>query len=280
MSKGFTGAATRGMEEIDREIETRLTKLDAFTDEFSPPGVAEKTPGQDYSKGDGDTYGKPHDDIAPSEPDRPAPLDVSKSAEEQAASDIVDRQQQIIEGGLKPQNSQLPGANPDPAAITTSQPLTSSTLGAADVEIEKRLTRLNAEAPKGTTTIAVMHGDHLLMGTRRDNGKWTMPGGGMEAGEAPLSGAIRELKEEAGIDAASLEHLSSETVSGRTGRKVTVHAFKLKLDAKPVTRTTADPDQEVERWQWIDVKDGLPSSVTENLQSPRNTLLIHLGLLK
>lgn len=268
MSTGFTGAATRGMEEVDREIETRLTRM-SFSDDFAPGGsVEEKTPGQDVSKGNGDTYGKPHDDFAPSEPDRPSPLDVSKDAREQAASDLVDRQQQIIEGGIKPEANQLPGA------------LSTSTPGDADGEIEKRFTRMSAEPAKGTTTIAVVHGDHLLMGVRRDNGKWTMPGGGMNEGEAPLAGAIRELKEEAGIEASSLEHLDTQTVEGRTGRKVTVHAFKLSLASKPVTRTVADPDQEVESWQWIDVKDGLSSFITENLQSPRNTLLIHLGLLK
>ena len=40
----------------------------------------------------------------------------------------------------------------------------------------------------------------LLMAKRTDNGLWTIPGGGMKPGETIADAAIREVKEETGID--------------------------------------------------------------------------------
>lgn len=155
-------------------------------------------------------------------------------------------------------------------------------------EVETRFLRMSA-AIKGTTTVAVRcagtiphrgYGEYLLMGKRRDNGKWTLPGGGMDDGEAAIAGALRELKEEAGIVAQGLKPLGSMTVEGRTGRKVEVHCFELQTGTPIETRTTQDPDNEVANWEWIDVTAGLPAEILDNLQSPRNVLLQKLGLQK
>ena len=45
--------------------------------------------------------------------------------------------------------------------------------------------------------------DNILMGCRNDCGKYTCPAGHIESGEEPHFGAIRELKEETGLDAQS-----------------------------------------------------------------------------
>lgn len=148
----------------------------------------------------------------------------------------------------------------------------------AQVSAEIRLAHM-AEAIGETTTIAVMRNGHLLMGQRRDNSKWTMPGGGMNNGEVPLAGALRELKEEAGIEAPGLDHLVSKEIAGRSGRKVIVHAYRWMAPEGLTFRTGQDPDQEVSEWKWIDVRSGLPAEIRENLQSPKNLLLEALGLL-
>ena len=50
LSTGFTGSATRGSSGFDREVESRLHRLDMFTDEFSPPYSREIFPGADFTK--------------------------------------------------------------------------------------------------------------------------------------------------------------------------------------------------------------------------------------
>lgn len=127
------------------------------------------------------------------------------------------------------------------------------------------------------STVAVFDGTKMLMGKRRDNGKFTNPGGHLDPGEDPLEGAKRELLEEAGIKADKLTHLKSEEVTTPTGKKLMIHAYKCNM---PGVKTTMknDPDQEVERWRWIETKDGLPKEIVDNLHSPKNVLLKALGL--
>ena len=64
LSSGFASSATRGMSGIDKEVESRIKKLDVFTDDFSPPGTSELVPGQNPNKANA-PYGKPHDDFVP-----------------------------------------------------------------------------------------------------------------------------------------------------------------------------------------------------------------------
>lgn len=143
--------------------------------------------------------------------------------------------------------------------------------------VEKRLMRL--QSVKGTTTIGVFSGCCLLMGKRKDSGKWTFPGGGLDDGEAPIAGALRELWEEAGIKAGSLVPIEDQIVSGRTGRSVHVYCFKTEVKDRS-TSTINDPDNEIEKWEWIDVTNGIPLEIMSNLQTPDNFLLKCLGYQK
>lgn len=146
-------------------------------------------------------------------------------------------------------------------------------------EISMRLKMKSGEV-KGTTTIAVFADKHLLlMGQRRDNGKWTFPGGGLNPHESPIMGALRELREEAGVETRSLQYVGGEVVSGRSGRSVCVYCYK--LDTYRIhTNSAHDPDREVATWEWVDISAGIPEQIASNLQSPKNLLLMKLGLLK
>ena len=121
----------------------------------------------------------------------------------------------------------------------------------------------------GIASVAVFdYLGRLLMGKRRDSGKWTMPGGHLEPGEGAAAGAARELLEEAGLT-EDLEHIGS----GTPGRGLLVHCFRCQTTAIP--SSAADPDEEVEQWEWLDLP--LPAEVVANLHAPRNVTLALIG---
>ncbi len=53
--------------------------------------------------------------------------------------------------------------------------------------------------PTGTNTV-VLKDDQILLIQREDFEVWNLPGGGVDAGESPAQCAVREVKEETGID--------------------------------------------------------------------------------
>jgi ADP-ribose pyrophosphatase YjhB (NUDIX family) len=64
----------------------------------------------------------------------------------------------------------------------------------------------NPDAPKAnsvvpsTTAIVTDSEGRILLVHRVDNGLWTLPGGGMELGESIEDCAVREVKEETGLE--------------------------------------------------------------------------------
>lgn len=136
---------------------------------------------------------------------------------------------------------------------------------------------------KRVATVAVVHGKHLLMGKRRDNGRWTVPGGHANDGEALHIAGARELEEESGIKThhSNLTPMGeSEIVKNDKGQTVEVQPYKFKPSKKPGTSMTDDPDAEVARWHWIDVSKGLPKHIATNMHVPRgrNVLMKRLNL--
>ena len=57
----------------------------------------------------------------------------------------------------------------------------------------------NSVAPS-TTAVVTDDKDRVLLVKRRDNDLWTLPGGGMDLGESIVETAVREVKEETGLD--------------------------------------------------------------------------------
>lgn len=121
--------------------------------------------------------------------------------------------------------------------------------------------------------VAVLDGNKILMGKRKDNGKWTNPGGHMEPGETPVQGACRELFEESGIKAKpeDLEHLATKHVTKPDGKKLTIYGFKYD-EGKHKTSIKGDPDEEVYRWLWKPIP--LPAEVAENLHVQKQNVLL------
>lgn len=126
-------------------------------------------------------------------------------------------------------------------------------------------------------SIAVMTNGEILMGKRNDNGKWTLAGGHAKQGENPIENAIRELKEETGIEVVQedLVFLGQDTVDAE-GKQLIINCFL--LNQKEKTNTSHDPDEEVEKWEYINVENGLPEEILNNLHSNPNITLGLLGL--
>lgn len=135
-----------------------------------------------------------------------------------------------------------------------------------------------SDRPRMISSVAVMQNGKILMGKRRDTGKWTMPGGHLDEMEHPHSAARRELKEEAGIEAVDLHFMGSHELSDYKGKPLRIHAYRYDVPNEVATNPKEDPDQEVAKWEWIDCKNGVPEHVANNLHSPKNVTLKLLGL--
>ena len=55
--------------------------------------------------------------------------------------------------------------------------------------------------PKLDVRLAIFRGDEILLVRERSDGRWCMPGGYAEIGDAPSEAAVRETAEEAGVNA-------------------------------------------------------------------------------
>ena len=125
----------------------------------------------------------------------------------------------------------------------------------------------------GIASVAVFdaHG-RLLFGRRRDDGKWTLPGGHMEPGEAPEHAAKRELWEESGIT-TPLTYIGCGSID-----KHIIHSYTT-IAENQVPTNIHDPDEETDLLIWVDIADGkLPPAIAVNLHSPKNVTLAILNL--
>ena len=75
----------------------------------------------------------------------------------------------------------------------------------AQDHLKKDLEKLGVSPILGSAAAIFDSGGKILLMKRTDNQKWCMPTGLVEAGESPELGAIREAKEETGLDVQILE---------------------------------------------------------------------------
>lgn len=134
------------------------------------------------------------------------------------------------------------------------------------------------------STVAVINGDHILMGRRKDSGKLTFPGGHADAGEHPEQAAKRELFEEAGINAKELHYIGQEEITGRDGKARMINCFVTFGHYHPTSKN--DPDEEIGEWYWVPmvsfrkegIYDELDPETAAELHSQPNAILNLLGI--
>ena len=94
----------------------------------------------------------------------------------------------------------------------------------------------------------------FLMNATQDHepGKWGVPGGKLEAGEAPVSGAMRELFEETSIrvDESAMERVGSVYIR-KPGLDYVFHVFRARVDEGVQVRLS----EEHEGYRWVSRKE-------------------------
>jgi 8-oxo-dGTP diphosphatase len=118
---------------------------------------------------------------------------------------------------------------------------------------------------EGKILLGLRHEDPAKAGSELSGeGTWTMPGGSIEVGDTIVGAAKRELFEETGIVAKSLEILCANT--DRKGEKqfVTIGVAVTEFEGEP---KALEPD-EIKEWKWFPL-NALPS----NMFSPSIKLL-------
>ena len=113
--------------------------------------------------------------------------------------------------------------------------------------------------------------NQLLLGLRKSkhaNGTWCPPGGHMEYGETNEQTAIRETKEETGLDILP-EDIALEGTTNDFFKESGKHYITLHLSCKKYKGTPQimEPDK-CAKWQWFDL-----NNLPENLMLPVKNFL-------
>jgi len=105
--------------------------------------------------------------------------------------------------------------------------------------------------------------DNVLVGRRNDSMMFTNPGGGAEKDECPFHCAVREFKEETGVNLQSVKLIKCFFTEG----KRLIYLFKGKMPENYEFDTSEDPDEEVSNWEFkdpIDIIDELHVPIEHN----------------
>lgn len=133
---------------------------------------------------------------------------------------------------------------------------------------------------KPAAAVAILNSKHqLLMLHRKDNQKWTLPGGTMEFGESMTECALREVKEESGLDVIIIDVIGTYTdpnirvaySDGEVRQEFTIVYYG------EVTNCNVVLDEESSQFQWVSLDEILDLPLAD---SQRRRILDVLGYLK
>lgn len=104
------------------------------------------------------------------------------------------------------------------------------------------------------SVVAIPHPDHdhlFLHGKRKDNSKWSLPGGKAEEDESAAACAHRELEEETGIKGIKLTSWGRKDIK-RGEKTVQVTLFIGKKPENLILDAKEDPDEEFSSFKFLD----------------------------
>lgn len=113
----------------------------------------------------------------------------------------------------------------------------------------------------------------------KPSGRWQLPKGIVDEGETTEIAALREVREEAGIEAEIVEKI--ETVEYwyfgmKSGERVRFHKFVHFYLMKYVTGNVSDHDHEVSESRWVKIDDAIKmlafKSEKETVEKAKNLL--------
>lgn len=123
-----------------------------------------------------------------------------------------------------------------------------------------------ANSMRPAAAVAIINNDRILMLKRADNGKWTLPGGTMELDESLTDCAVREVREETGLDVRVTDVIGTYTdpdirieySDGEVRREFTIVYYGTASNGEVVT------DDESSAYAWIPVADVENVPMTES----------------
>ena len=123
-----------------------------------------------------------------------------------------------------------------------------------------------ANSLRPAAAVAIINSNRILMLKRVDNGKWTLPGGTMELGESLVDCAVREVKEESGLDVEVIDVIGTYTdpdirieySDGEVRREFTIVYFG------KVTENNVVIDNESSAYEWIPLQDVMRFPMAES----------------